>query len=208
MIELTPEPSRSLLVELSSILETLDPMRLFDRSGPLEVELGCGDGSFLLDYAAQHPSRRFLGVERLLGRIRKIDRQGRRRGLRNLRGIRIEARYLLEYLLPPVSVTALHVYFPDPWPKVRHARRRLVDEAFPALAARVLVPSGCVYLRTDADAYREQMQEAFKLAERFAFIPTPAELARVETDFEREFRASGKEVFRLAYRVGASTDRC
>jgi tRNA (guanine-N7-)-methyltransferase len=172
----------------------------------LEVELGCGDGSFLLDYAEQQPDCRFLGVERLLGRIRKIDRKGRRRGLRNLRGVRIEARYFLEYLLPPASVAALHVYFPDPWPKVRHAHRRLVDETFPVLAARVLVPLGRVYLRTDAAAYRDQMHEVFTSAEPFGSMQTPPELARVETDFEREFRASGKEMFRLAYRFRASVN--
>jgi len=196
-----PATARSLLVELCSILEPLDPAQLFECGGPLEVELGCGDGSFLLDYAEQHPYCLFLGVERLLGRIRKIDRKGRRRGLCNVRGIRIEARYFLEHLLPPSSTAALHVYFPDPWPKARHARRRLVDGSFPALAARVLVPSGRVFLRTDADAYREQMREVFAAAQQFESAQTPPELARVETDFEREFRASGKEVFRLAYCV-------
>ena len=86
------------------------------------MELGCGDASFLVDYARRHPERNFIGVERLLGRLRKLDRKGRRAGLTNLRGVRIESSYFLEYLLPPHSVSALHVYFPDPWPNQITAR--------------------------------------------------------------------------------------
>jgi tRNA (guanine-N7-)-methyltransferase len=197
------------LVELDSILEPLRPQRLFPHPGLLEVELGCGDGSFLLDYAEQHPDRNFLGVERLLGRIRKIDRKGRRRGLTNLRGLRIEVRYCLAYLLPPGSAAALHIYFPDPWPKARHARRRLVDAAFPALAAKVLAPGGSVHLRTDDAAYRDQIRDVFASAMSFESAGTPAELAEVETDFEREFRAAGKPVFHLSFRarVPSRSDR-
>jgi hypothetical protein len=84
---------------------------------PLEVELGCGDASFLVEYARRNPAKNFIGVERLLGRLQKLDRKGRRAGLKNLRGVRIESAYFLQYLLPPHSAQALHIYFPDPWPK-------------------------------------------------------------------------------------------
>ena len=91
------------------IIERLDLPRLFPRCQPLEVELGSGDGSFLVNYAAQHPEINLLGVERLLGRLRKIDRKGRRAGLANLRCVRIEASYFLEYLLTPHSAQGIHV---------------------------------------------------------------------------------------------------
>ena len=97
----------------------------------LEVELGSGDGSFLAQRAAAYPERNFLGVERLLGRLRKLDRKARRAGLTNVRLLRIEAGYFLEYLLPATSVHALHLYFPDPWPKRKHRKNRLVNERFP-----------------------------------------------------------------------------
>src|SRR5277367_6677576 len=77
---------------------------------------------------------------RSLGRIQKLDRKGRRAGLANLRGVRIESAYFMQYLLPPRAASALHIYFPDPWPKKKHRRHRLVDEGFPALARAALAP--------------------------------------------------------------------
>ena len=104
--------SANLIYDLPSIIERLDLTQIFPRRQPVEVELGCGDASFLVDYAKLHPERNFIGVERLLGRLSKLDRKGRRAGLANLRGVRIESSYFLAYLLPPQSVSALHVYFP------------------------------------------------------------------------------------------------
>src|SRR6516165_7684912 len=98
----------SLIYELPTILERLDLARIFTKPQPLEVELGSGDGSFLVGYAQAHPEHHFIGVERLLGRIRKMERKARRAGFANLRGVRIESSYFLEYLLPKQSVTALH----------------------------------------------------------------------------------------------------
>src|SRR5262249_22469908 len=137
------------IYHLSSIVQRLDLGRLFPMVQPLEVELGSGDGSFLVEYARQCPQRNFIGVERLLGRIQKMDRKGRKAGLANLRGVRIESSYFLQYLLPAHSVSALHVYFPDPWPKRKHRRHRLVNDLFVASLSKVLVAKGKVYLRTD-----------------------------------------------------------
>src|SRR2546422_4795723 len=114
----------------ASITEWLPTDRLFARAQPLEVELGSGDGSFVLRYAQLYPDRNLLGVERLLGRLRKIDRKGLRAGLTNLRLVRLEASYFLRYLLPDGSVRALHVYFPDPWPKRKHRKNRLINAGF------------------------------------------------------------------------------
>ena len=86
-----------MIYPLTSILDRIELARLFSKPQPLEVELGSGDGSFLAEYAARHPERNFIGVERLLGRLRKLDRKGRRAGLANLRGVRIESAYFLEY---------------------------------------------------------------------------------------------------------------
>ena len=190
-----------LIYDLPSIVERLDLTRVLPKPQPLEVELGCGDASFLVDYAALHRERNFIGVERLLGRIRKLDRKGRRAGLTNLRGVRIESSYFLEYLLPPHSVSALHVYFPDPWPKKRHHKNRLVNERFPKIARAALAPEGVVYLRTDDEDYFGQMTWVFGAAREFQKIETPFELAGLPTDFEREFRARGVRILRAAYRT-------
>ncbi|MBX3747470.1 MAG: tRNA (guanosine(46)-N7)-methyltransferase TrmB [Verrucomicrobiae bacterium] len=183
---------------------------MFGVPRPLEVELGSGDGSFLLAWATAHPERNFIGIERLLGRIRKLDRQGRRAGLGNLRGLRIEAAYALEYLLPPESAEAVHVYFPDPWPKRRHHKNRLINEGFPGLANRVLKAGGVVHLRTDDGAYFERMREVFEGEGgrgMFEEVPTPEGLVAVTTDFEREFLARGIATRRASYRkVGGGVE--
>ncbi|HXR05310.1 MAG TPA: tRNA (guanosine(46)-N7)-methyltransferase TrmB [Verrucomicrobiae bacterium] len=188
-----------LICVLPSIVERLDLAALFPRVQPLEVELGCGDASFLVDCAERHPERNIIGVERLLGRLRKLDRKGRRAGLANLRGVRIESSYFLEYLLPPHSVSALHVYFPDPWPKKRHHKKRLINERFPEIARAALAPGGAVYLRTDDADYFQQMNEVFRATPEFRQIETPPELAERPTDFEKEFSARGVKTLRAAY---------
>jgi len=191
----------NLIVELQSILEALDTTKLFPKAQPLEIELGCGDASFLLNYAKAHPERNFLGVERLGGRIRKLDRKGRRAGLTNLRGVRIESGYFLEYLVPPHSAAALHIYFPDPWPKRKHLKNRFINERFPEIAQRVLVPNGIVYLRTDHEDYFEQMTTVFAASPLFRPAETPLELSALLTDFETEFQKQGLPTRRSAYQL-------
>jgi tRNA (guanine-N7-)-methyltransferase len=191
----------SLLVDLHSIVERLALAQLFPKTQPLAVELGCGDASFLAEYARRNPDQNFIGVERLLGRIQKLDRKGRRAGLANLRGVRIESAYFMQYLLPPHAASALHIYFPDPWPKKKHRRHRLINEGFPALARVALVPGGVVYLRTDDTDYFGQMTEVFGASQEFQKVETPPELAEVLTDFEREFNAQGIPTLQAAYQI-------
>ena len=191
----------SLIYSPASYVERLDVGRLFSRPQPLEVELGSGDGSFLAQWARRCPERNFLGVERLLGRLRKLDRKGQRAGLANLRLLRIEASYFLEWLLPRGSVSALHVYFPDPWPKRKHRKNRLINEAFARSAALALVPGGRLYLRTDDADYFSQMLGVLGASAAFEAVATPEELSGVLTDFERGFQARGVPTLRAAYRL-------
>jgi tRNA (guanine-N7-)-methyltransferase len=197
----------SLIYGLVSILDRIDLAKLFAKAQPLEVELGSGDSTFLVEYAQRHPEHNFLGVERLLGRMRKLDRKGRRAALTNLRGVRIESSYFLEYLLPPHSATALHVYFPDPWPKRKHRRHRLINERFPELGRQALLPGGTVYLRTDDQSYFEQMVGVFSASPLFRPVETPVELSALLTDFERDFQARGIATLRAAYRAASEESR-
>ena len=196
-----PVARPSLIYKIPSIVERLDLAQLFSKGQPLDVELGSGDGSFLVNYAKAHPEQNFLGVERLLGRLRKLDRKGWRAGLTNLRGIRIESAYFLEYLLPPQSATTLHVYFPDPWPKRKHRKNRLIDARFTELAQQSLAQGGVVYLRTDDEDYFSQMVTVFAVNSAFRLVETPESLSAVLTDFERNFHARGVATRRAAYRL-------
>lgn len=182
-----------------SIVEPIPVAALFPSAQPLEIELGCGDGAFLIKYAALHPERNFLAVERLLGRIRKLDRKGPRAGLKNLRLLRFEASYALEYLLPRACAQALHVYFPDPWPKRKHHRRRLINARFMELAAIVLAPHGILHLRTDDADYFRQMTAVGRANPTFQETAIPEELSAVSTDFEKLFMDQGLPIHRTAF---------
>jgi tRNA (guanine-N7-)-methyltransferase len=182
-------------------LERVQPEALFVNQQPIELELGSGDGSFLAKYATLHPELNFIGVERLLGRLRKLDKKGLKAALSNLRLIRLEAAYLLEFMLPPQSMSAIHVYFPDPWPKRKHRKNRLINAQFTVLAARVLKPNCVVWLRTDDLDYFQQMTQVFGDNEFFEKVETPEELSIVITDFERGFQARGVSTQRAAYRL-------
>jgi tRNA (guanine-N7-)-methyltransferase len=204
-----PEPVRSTepavierdkrIYQPASWFERLNLAQMFGRTVPVEVELGSGDGSFLLEWARLHPDRDFIGVERLLGRIRKIDRKSQKLGLTNILGLRIEAAYCVEYLLPSASASAIHIYFPDPWPKRRHHKNRLVNERFTTLVREALKPGAAVHLRTDSTDYFEQMRTVFDACAGLRAVPTPADLAAVMTDFERGFVAAGIPTQRASY---------
>ena len=193
-------PGETLLHPITSAVEKIDLAGLFPVEQPLELELGCGDGSFTLQYALANPGRNIVALERLLGRITKLDRKGHRAGLKNLRLVRAEAVYVLEYLLPPGLLDAIHVYFPDPWPKKRHHKNRLISEPFPPLAKRLVREGGIVYLRTDNIEYFEQMLEVFGDANGFKAVETPESLKAIVTNFEQEFNSQGIPTNYAAYR--------
>ena len=198
---LTPSPvTEASLLLPPDILQRIDFAQVFGNQQRVELELGCGDGSFLLQWAGLNPTRNYLGVERLKGRIAKIDRKGRRLGLKNLRGLRLEVSYVLEWMVPADSITALHVYFPDPWPKKRHHRRRLIQVPFTELTARALQSNGVVYLRTDHIEYFTQMRAVFDASSHFEKTTEPTELLALKTDFEIDFNAEGKPTHHGAWR--------
>jgi tRNA (guanine-N7-)-methyltransferase len=194
----------SLIFRPASFVERINLQALFCKPQPLEVELGSGDGSFIVEWARRNPGTNFIAIERLLGRLRKVDRKGQRADLSNLRALRIEAGYFLEYLLPEKSASAVHVYFPDPWPKRKHLRRRLINEHFVELTTQALVPGGLICLRTDNEDYFAQMIQVFGASPHFQLCETPSALAELLTDFEREYQAQGIRMRRAAYlRTGA-----
>jgi tRNA (guanine-N7-)-methyltransferase len=182
---------KTLFIRPKSFFEVLKLDELFPIQQPIELEIGSGDGSFMAVWAAQNRGINFIAIERLLGRARKLERKAFRQDLTNLRILRIEAAYALEYLLPDHSFAAFHLYFPDPWPKRRHLKNRLVNEQFTGLVWKKLVSRGCIFLRTDNEDYFAQMERVFSGNPAFEKIPSPESLLAIKTDFERGFNAKG-----------------
>jgi len=124
------------LYELPSILAPIHPRDLFLRQKPIELELGSGDGSFLVEYARNRPDRNFIGIERLLGRIQKMTRKAARAGLDNLRAIRIESGYFLKYLMPPKLSGGIAYLFSRPMAKAQTSRQPIGQRWFSRAGAR------------------------------------------------------------------------
>ncbi len=180
------------------------------EAAPLEVDVGSGDGGFLVERASRKPERRFIGVERLLGRVRKTARRAARANATNVRLLRIESHYFVRYLLPPGSVNVMHLMFPDPWPKVRHHKRRIFQREFLDAVAQALAPGGELRLSTDDLPYYEQMCEVFGehpafSEERPGGSPWDPGVDYPQTDFERYFRADGLPIYRAKLRLCSVT---
>jgi tRNA (guanine-N7-)-methyltransferase len=137
--------------------------------------------------AAGFPHVNFLGIERMLRRVRKVDRKVQRLGLSNVRLLRIEAYYAVAFLMPPQAISAYYLFFPDPWPKRRHHGHRLFSPPFMDALARTIVPGGMLHIATDDASYFEQIDTWVNQDHRFSpsetFIPSSDE----RTDFERYF---------------------
>jgi tRNA (guanine-N7-)-methyltransferase len=179
----------------------IDPPAFFGREAPLEVDLGCGDGRFTLEMAERYPERNFLAVERLLGRVRKVCRGAGKRGLENVRVLRLETLYTLEWLFPEDCVDRLHLLCPDPWPKAKHHRRRLLQEPFLKAALRVLKPGGELLFKTDHDEYfdwSEEQLEAFPQLEKQPW--EDEDFFYPKTDFQLQWEREGKRLQKLRAR--------
>ena len=142
-------------------LNCIDAKSVFGRMAPVVLEIGSGMGESTAQIAHASPGTDFIAVEvhgpGVGSLLRKIDVLQ----LRNLRVIRHDALEVLERMIPDGSLAGIHLFFPDPWPKTRHHKRRLVQPAFAALAARKLAPGGTLHAATDWPEYAAQMEEVF-----------------------------------------------
>jgi tRNA (guanine-N7-)-methyltransferase len=191
----------------------LDLEKIFGRRAPLQVDLGCGDGSFLCELAQKFPEKNFLGVERLSGRAERTRRRGFK--IDNVRVLQVETSYAVRYLLPPESVETFYLLFPDPWPKRRHHRRRIFTPDFLDSIRAALEHDGVLHVATDHLDYFKHIERLLSAtAQR-----TAPELDRLNrsscrgfeavagwdpqlplSKFEKRFRAQGAPIYRLALR--------
>lgn len=171
-----------------------------NHEAPLEVDIGCGNGAFLVAMAERFPERNFLGIEKLSGRVQKVCRKGARSRLANLRVIQAEISDTMQRLLPPGCATTLHVSFPDPWPKRRHHSRRIITAEFLAAAHKILIANGELRLVTDDFPYFQWMRAAVDECRDFTEAPWPEVADYPTTQFERRFIAEGVPIHRMFLR--------
>jgi len=170
------------------------------RRAPLAVEIGSGDGEVVTALAARRPECDVLALEVWRPGLASTFLRLERAGVDNVRALALDAVWALEHLLPEGGVAELWTFFPDPWPKARHHKRRLVTPAFAGLAASRLAPGALWRLATDWPDYAEQMVEVLGAEPRLAGGVTPRWDERPLTRFERRGTAAGRPVTDLCYR--------
>lgn len=179
--------------------EPLDLDRLFGRRAPRIMEIGFGDGEALATTAQRQPDADFLGVEVHEPGVGHCLLLLERLGLANVRLIRHDAVEVLQQQIPDGALQQVRLYFPDPWPKKRHHKRRIVQPAFAALLAVKLAPGGLFHVATDWEPYAAHIAEV--MAAEPAFRQADSAVAgRGETKFERRGRRLGHEVVEQLWR--------
>jgi tRNA (guanine-N7-)-methyltransferase len=181
------------------------PAAIFGRRAFAILEVGFGNGEALLEQACAHPEQDYLGIEVYLPGVGRLLRRADEAAITNLRLFKADALDIMQNRLATACLDRINVFFPDPWPKKRHHKRRLVRLEFASLAARVLKPAGELWLATDWQPYAEEMLEVMLAAPAFyniapdgGFHPHPME--RPVTKFEKRGQSRGHGVWDLCFR--------
>jgi len=195
-------PSPNVIVELHELTDFTWKV-LFGDERPVEVEIGTGKAGFLLRRARARPERNFLGIEWANEFYRFAADRLTRWGVPNVRMLRTDVSHFIRAVCPRASLTALHVYHPDPWPKRRHQKRRLFQPAFVNAAVECLVPGGHWAVQTAHAEYFEVIRGLLLSHPGLREPPFDApefgvEAARVATNFEIKYLREGRRLYQLA----------
>ena len=181
---------------------------MFPGDGPVEIEIGSGDGSFLIASARRFPQRNFLGIERSPSKATRIEERLARLGAPNVRIVQADAACILGTMLPDGCVAAYHVYFPDPWPKRGHAPRRIFRPGLVDELARTLQITGRVFIATDVASYGGVAHALVRDHSAFVELSTDADHPGLTTAFARKYRAAGRPLYTFTFeRRGVPNDQ-
>ena len=176
---------------------------MFHNGRPVEIEIGCGKGRFLINSAMANPDINYIGIERALRYFRIMKERVVRRELTNTRLLRDDAVYFVERFIPEEAVSAYHIYFPDPWPKKRHRKRRIFNPGFLEEIIRTLSTDGTLDFATDFVEYYEEIRALLDASDRLARLDEIPERVRALggdlTNFETKYSAEGRAIYRGAY---------
>ena len=189
-----------IIVPVDTLHGKVDWQQLFGNDHPVELEIGTGKGTFLINVAQAKPQTNYLGIEWANKYYKYAADRARRWNLLNIRMLRCDARDFMISHVPSGSLQCLHVYFPDPWPKKRHHKRRLFTKQFVAAAADSLTPDGWIHVVTDVQDYFQHIQPLLaqcSLLQLDDFRPREtAGLGEwVGTNFERKYLAEGRTFY-------------
>ena len=180
-----------------------DWTKVFGRAAPLVVEIGCGGGRFIVSQAQTHPDWNLLAIERANEYFKLLKERIAKRRLTNIRVMRTDAADLVAACFPDRCVSIYHVYFPDPWPKKRHRKRRLFTEAFCAELRRTLAPGGTLFFATDHPEYYREVLPLLRAVLDVTEHPEPWEDAPAgRTNYEIKYLRQGRPIYRLVARRG------
>ncbi len=186
----------------SQLAAPLDFSALFGRTAPLVVEVGCGGGRTLIGMALARPERNYLGIECAGDYYKVLLARVAKRALPNMRVSRADAAYLVQRYFGGKSVQEYHIYFPDPWPKKRHRKRRLFSAQFCADLQRTLAGDGILYAASDFQEYYEELRTALQAVFAVQEHPQPWEDAPLgRTNYEVKYIQEGRPIYRLVARA-------
>lgn len=175
---------------------------LFGNDHPVEMEIGMGKGTFITQQAKLHPEVNYFGLEYARWFWRYASDRLRRNGCTNSRTARAEAMFFVREFVQDASISVLHIYHPDPWPKKRHHKRRLIQQPFLEHVRRILIPGGLLRVVTDHKEYFEQIDALIKASPLKVTDYTPPAFARegelIGTNFERKYIQEGRERYAIA----------
>ncbi len=201
------EPTRPLRLDPErALLSGLDWEDVFGSPGPVEVEIGIGKGRFLLAVAEARPGVRLLGVEWANEYLRVAEARAEKRGLENVRFVRADARELVARSIPDASVDAYYVFYPDPWPKKRHHKRRFFQRPTVDHLARTTRPGGFLHVATDHDEYWTRIEPLLDDHAGFLRLPEfggeafPLRPDSPLTNFEAKYEVQGRNRHRGSWR--------
>ncbi|MDR2134081.1 MAG: tRNA (guanosine(46)-N7)-methyltransferase TrmB [Treponema sp.] len=188
--------------------EKTDFKKIFGNDRPLVVEIGFGMGAATAQIAAENPDRNYLGIEVFRAGIGRLLLEIEKRGLKNIRLVEHDAAGVLDCMIAPASVSAFHIFFPDPWPKKRHHKRRLIKRPFTDSLAQKLLPGGYIYMVTDWEEYGEwalgELSQTPGLSNPYGGFAPPRQW-RPKTKFEEKGLAKNhivRELFFIHHKLG------
>ena len=191
-------------IDLRRFEPPLDWIGLFGNNNPVQIEVGCGKGRFLVESAQQNANVNYIGIENSWKYVLRTQQRLKKHGLTNACLVYADAAYFAQNYVPDHSIQAYHIYFPDPWPKDRHQKRRLfnnpiwIDQAVRTLDSR----EGHLFVATDFTDYFVQIKHRLDDTSQLIYLPELSQDTNyIQTSFEIKYRTQGRQIYRAVYRM-------